>query len=152
MARLTAEEFNTFLEELVTGQGLGKVQDRLVRLNAVVSRRRLGSAQALARQLYPLTGGLDRDATPTRVLLALWEDFLGSRIGEETGKRLDELAEKVNACLEPSGGIQPDREAELHDALSAYRNELTTHVGESVARLTMLCRAVPEVARILRTS
>lgn len=152
MARLTANEFEALIRVLTEAHGLGKLQDRLVRLNAVVSRRRLGSETALARQLYPLTGGLERDGVATRVVLALWEELLGQKLEEDSSKRLDELAERVNACLTERHEVEPAKENELREALEAYRQELAGHVGEDAARLTMLCRAVPGVARLLRSS
>lgn len=151
MARLNAGEFEQLIHLLAAAHGLGRLQDRLVRLNAVVSRRRLGNEASLARQLYPLTGGLERDGVATRVVLALWEEHLGSKLEEDASKRLDELAEQVNACLTESHGIAPGKDDDLRQALSAYREELARHVGEEAARLTMLCRAVPDVARLLRS-
>lgn len=150
MARLLPDEFDRLIDELVSAQGLAKLQDKLLRAHAIVSRRRLGSAASLSRQLYQLTGGLERQALSSQVVLALWEELLGSKIDEGVGKELEATAEKINGCLTKGLNVAPERIAELRELLAAYRQKLASRVGETAARLTMLTRAVPDVARLLR--
>lgn len=150
MARLSADEFAELIGELANVEGLAKLQEKILRSRALVSRRRLGSVEALARQLYQLTLGLDRDSVASQVVLALWEDLLRRKLDEESGKQLETLAEKINGCLVSAGDVDPTREAELRAALGEYRTALAAHVGDAAARLTMLTRAYPAVAQLVR--
>jgi hypothetical protein len=150
MARLSAAEFEELIGELANVEGLPKLQEKVRRSHAVVSRRRIGSVEALSRQLYQLTLGLDRDGLPSQVVLALWEDLLRRKLDEEAGKQLETLAEKINGCLSSGKDVDPARETELLAALGEYRQALAQHVGERAARLTMLTRAFPAVARLVR--
>lgn len=150
MARLTAAEFHELIAELVALEGIAKVQEKLLRSRALVSRRRLGSVDALARQLYQLTLGLDRDSLTSQVVIALWEELLRTKLSEEASKQLEEIAEKINACLGGGQTVDPEKQDDLHGALAEYRSALAVHVGERAARLTMLTRAFPAVARLIR--
>jgi len=150
VARLSASEFHALIEELVRVDGIGKLQEKLIRSRALVSRRRLGSVDALAKQLFQLTLGLERESLASQVVLALWEELLRDKLDEEAGKRLEGIAEKINACLIDGKAIDPAREAELRTSLDEYRTSLAERVGESAARLTMLTRAYPSVARVIR--
>jgi hypothetical protein len=150
MARLSASEFRELIDELVRVEGIGKLQEKLLRSRALVSRRRLGTADALARQLFQLTLGLERDSLTSQVVLALWEELLREKIDEDAGKHLEEMAEKINACLLGGKEVDPSRESELRAALAQYQSALAERVGETVARLTMLTRAYPAVARLVR--
>ena len=152
MAQLSPEEFTELAEELVARHGLGRLQEKLIRTNLVVSRRRLASPEAIARALHPLTAGLAREGMATQLVLALWEEALGSQVDEESAKDLEELAGRINACLDASFEVADDKEEELKSALEAYRKRLADKVGERAARLTMLTRAVASVARRLRES
>ncbi len=152
MARLSAAEFEQLIEELAQREGLGKLQEKLLRTRALVSRRRLGSTQALARQLYQLTLGLERESFTTRVLLALWEELLGSKVDESASAELEGAAAKINECLDESYEVAADRAVALQAALGAYQASLAARVGENAARITMLMRAYPSVARVLRGS
>jgi hypothetical protein len=136
--------------ELVEMEGLGKLQEKLRRSRAIVSRRRSGDVEALSRQLYQLTLGLDRDGLVSQVLVALWEERLRQGLDENASKRLEEIGEKINACLAEGRDIDPAKENELRDALAEYRSALAGHVGDATARLTMLLRAFPAVAQLLR--
>jgi hypothetical protein len=147
---LSAAEFRELVDELVALDGLGKLQEKLLRSHAIVSRRRIGNAESLARQLYQLTLGLEREGLASQVVLALWEDLLGRKLDEEIGKQLESNAERINACLREGNEIDPDKEAELRIALAEYRATLATKLGETAARLTMLTRAFPAVARLIR--
>ena len=150
MARLTPSEFRELIDELVKVDGVGKLQEKLLRSRALVSRRRLGSVDQLSRQLYQLTLGLDRDGIVSQVVVALWEERLRQGLDEEASKRLEEIGEKVNACLAGGRELDPAKEGDLRSALTEYRNALAEHVGDVAARLTMLVRAFPAVARLLR--
>lgn len=152
MARLSATEFRELIGELVEHEGLGKIQEKLVRSHAVISRRRFGSVDALARQLHQLTVGLERECLPTQVVVALWEELLRGKLTEESAAALEQVAERINACLIHDGSIDPEKQPALVDALVQYRATLATFVGERVACLTMLTRAVPAVAGLLRAN
>jgi len=152
MARLSSSEFHELIDELVRVEGIGKFQDKLVRSHALVSRRRLGSVDALSRQLFQLTLGLERETLTSQVIVALWEELLRDKIDEEAGKQLEEMAEKINACLVDGKEVDPARDAELRGALGEYRSALAQKVGDTAARLTMLTRAYPAVARLIRES
>lgn len=150
MARLSPSEFRELIDELVKVEGLGKLQEKLRRSRAIVSRRSSGSVDGLSRQLYQLSLGLDRDGLVSQVIVALWEERLRQALDEAASKRLEEIGEKVNACLSGGRDIDPSKESELRGALAEYRSALGEHVGEATARLTMLLRAFPAVARLLR--
>ena len=140
------------VEELVAFHRLGKLREKLLRSNTVVSGRLLGTSGAISRQLYQLTAGLAREGAPTQVVLALWEELLGSKLAEEVTKKLEESAERINACLTEELRVDPTREDELRAAVSEYHSALGEHVGERASRITMLTRAVPDVARVIRES
>jgi hypothetical protein len=150
VARLSPSEFRELIDELVKVDGVGKLQEKLLRSRALVSRRRLGSVDQLSRQLYQLTLGLDREGIVSQVVVALWEERLRQGLDEEASKRLEEIGEKVNACLAGGRELDPAKESDLRSALTEYRNALAEHVGDVAARLTMLVRAFPAVARLLR--
>jgi hypothetical protein len=150
VARLTAAEFREMVEELVQLEGLAKLQEKLHRSHALVSRRRLGSIDALASQLHRLTLGLERDGLVTQVVVALWEELLRQKLDEEAGRQLEELAERINGCLLPTHEVDPAKEEDVCKALSAYRDALAVRVGDIAARLTMLTRAFPSIARLIR--
>ncbi len=150
MARLSPSEFRELIDELSKVEGLGKFQEKLRRSRAIVSRRSSGNVDALSRQLYQLTLGLERDGLVSQVVVALWEEKLRQGLDEEASKRLEEIGEKVNACLSGGLDIDPLKESELRGALAEYRGALADHVGDVAARLTMLLRAFPAVARLLR--
>ena len=116
----------------------------------LIAVKRLGDVDALSRQLYQLTLGLDRDGLVSQVIVALWEERLRQGLDDDASKRLEEIGEKVNACLAGGRDIDPVKENELRGALAEYRNALAEHVGDATARLTMLLRAFPAVARLLR--
>lgn len=150
MARLFPAEFDNLIGELIAAHTIGKLQDKLVRLHAVVSRRRLGSAAALSHQLYQLTLGLEREGLVSQVVLALWEEHLGSKLDETAAKDLEAIAEKINACLSLRMDVIAEHEQDLRAALQEYRSKLSGRVGVRAAHVTMLTRALPEVARRIR--
>jgi hypothetical protein len=151
MAQLSPEEFRELTNELVERHGLGRLQEKLLRSNVVVSRRRVATPEAISRALHALTAGLAREGLPSQIVLALWEEALHGKVDEESAKGLEELAERINACLDEALEVASDKEDELRTALEEYRRRLGERIGERAARLTMLTRAVPSVARRLRT-
>lgn len=151
MAQLTPEEFRELTGELLARFGMRAVQERLARTNVVVSRRGIANESAIARTLYGLTAGLAREGNATHIVIAMWEEGLAVAIDEDAGRELENIAGKVNACLTPSFDETPGREEELGTALESYRESLAARVGETAARLTMLMRAVPVVARRIRS-
>jgi hypothetical protein len=151
MANLTPEEFARTVRCLADDLGLQRLRDKLVRLNALVTRRRIPSADALADQLYTLTGGLRRQVAATIALQSLWSEHLHDKLGEDGEKALEELAEKINACLGERDSINPEKEAELDELLQQYEQRLAEKVGAERARIDMLLKAVPAVAEKLRT-
>lgn len=150
MASLTPEEFTQSMRCLADDLGVQRLRDKLVRLNALVTRRGKASAEALATQLYMLTGGLRRQVPASLVLQSLWSEQIRERLGEDGEKALEELAEKINACLGEGDAIAVDKEAEIEALLREYEQQLAAKVGPERARLDMLLKAVPAVAAKLR--
>jgi hypothetical protein len=151
MALLTAPEFTEAVGALVAHFGVERLRERLARMNAFTSRRGLNTAAAIADRLHLLTGGLRRQVPATFAFSQLWSEMVGARLGEEGEKRLEGLADQVNACLGESDTIVPGKEDEIDRALKAYRDALATATGPEVAYLDMLLKAVPEVAERLRS-
>ena len=150
MAQLTAAEFGDAVSALAAHFGIERLRDRLARLNAFTSRRGLATASAIADRLHLLTGGLRRQAPATYAFSALWHEMVMSRLGEDGEKRLETLADQVNACLTPDEAVVPGKEEALDQALAAYAEALSGATGPEVARLDMLLKAVPAVAERLR--
>ena len=150
MASLTAEEFVQSVRCLADDLGLQRLRDKLARLNALVTRRRTPTAEALADQLYTLTGGLRRQVAATVALHSLWAEQMNQRLGEDGEKTLEELADKINACLGERDQINPEKESELDELLGVYEQRLADKVGPERARLDMLLKAVPAIATKLR--
>ena len=150
MAQLTAAEFGEAVSALAAHLGIEQLRERLARLNAFTSRRGLGTASAIADRLHLLTGGLRRAIPATYAFSTVWNEMVGARLGEEGEKRLESLADQVNACLTDGETIAPGKEDALDQALAAYHAALATATGPEVARLDMLLKAVPSVADRLR--
>jgi len=151
MAHLTQDEFTRAITILAEDLGLQRLRDRLVRLNALVTRRRAVSAERLAEQLYQLTGGLRRQVPATVAIHSLWTEQLNTRIDEDSEKALEEVAKQINSCLGERDAIMAEKEAELDGYLQQYEQRLTALAGPERARLDMLLKAVPRVAERLRT-
>jgi len=150
MALLTAGEFSEAVSALAAHFGVERLRERLARMNAFTSRRGLNSAAAIAERLHLLTGGLRRQVPATFAFSQLWSEMVGARLGEDGEKRLEGLADQVNACLGEHDAIVAGKEEEIDRALAAYREALATTTGPDVARLDMLLKAVPQVADRLR--
>lgn len=150
MANLTQQEFAQAVGLLVDDLGLQRLRDRFVRLNALVTRRKLSSSQQLADQLYLLTGGLRRQIPATLAFQSIWTEQVNEKLGEDGEKALEEDAEKINACLGEKDRILPEKESELDAALRRYAHRLADSVGFERARIDMLLKAVPDIAAKLR--
>ena len=150
MAQLTQKEFDDLIARLTDHLSLARFHERLLKANALVSRKRPPNAQALAAQLYQLSAGLRRDHPSRYAVEVLWQDMLASRVTEEHGKTLETLAERVNACLTERLEVIPDKSADLLTALGAYHQAVAALTDEEVAYLEMLLRATASVAQFLR--
>ena len=150
MAHLTPAEFTEAVGALATHFGVDGLRERLARMNAFTSRRGLNTPSAIADRLHLLTGGLRRQVAATYAFSTLWNEMVGAGLGEDGEKRLETLAEGVNACLDEREGIVSGKEDELDRALAAYRDALASAAGPDVARLDMLLKAVPAVADRMR--
>jgi hypothetical protein len=150
MAQLSPSEFAEAVAALAEHHGVERLRERLARMNAFTSRRGLGSAAAIAERLHLLTGGLRRPVPATYAFSSMWSEMVAARLGEDGEKRLETLADHVNACLTEREAIAAGKEEALDAALAAYRGALEAAVGPSVARLDMLLKAVPAVAERLR--
>lgn len=151
MAQITASEFREAVCLLARELGVQRLRDKLVRVGALVTRRGSPEAERLAEQLYMLTGGLRRQTAATLGFFAVWNETLHSKLGQDGEERLEQLAEKVNACLDDNDEVIPDKEAELEPALAAYESALEAAVGRDLAYFDMLLKAVPPVAERLRS-
>jgi hypothetical protein len=152
MAQLTQKEFRQAIALLAKETGLQRLRDRFVKLNALVTRRKVASPDNLADQLYLLSSGLRRQVAATYAFHAVWGEHLQAKLGEDGEKNLEKLAETVNACLGEDDQILVDKAAELDAALGAYEHALSTAVGADVARMDMLMKAVPAIAEKLRAA
>jgi hypothetical protein len=150
MAALTAAEFTRAVTLLAEDLGLQRLRDRLVRLNGLVTRRKASSPAALAEQLYLLTAGLRRQVPATYAFHAIWAEALNKKLGEEGEKKMEGLAEAINACLDEHEQIVPEKAPDLDTALTNYEQALAATVGSEVARFDMILKAVPAIAVKLR--
>lgn len=131
--------------------GYGKLYERLVHLNAFVSRKRPPTPAILADRLYNLSGGLRRQVPATIAFHTVWAESIGRSIGEEHDKTLEGIAERINATLtSDEQSVQPDKHDELATALDEYERVLVGIIGPEAARLDMIMKAVPVVADTLR--
>ncbi|MFI5396576.1 MAG: hypothetical protein ACHQ9S_13665 [Candidatus Binatia bacterium] len=152
MAQLTQVEFQQAIAMLANEMGLQRLRDRFVRLNALVTRRKVASPQALADQLFLLSAGLRRQVPATYAFHVVWSEQLNTKVGEEGEKNLEKIAEGVNACLGKDEEILPEKATDLDAALAEYERALSTAVGQEMARMEMLLKAVPAVAAKLRAA
>ena len=150
MAQLTVKEFDDLIARLVDHLTLARFHERLLKANALVSRKRPLTAQALATQLYQLSAGLRREHPARYAVEVLWQDMLSNRVTEEHGKTLEILTERVNACLTERLEVIPEKSTELLAALGAYHQAVAALTDDGVAYLEILLRATPSVAQFLR--
>jgi hypothetical protein len=152
MAQLTQAEFQQAMGMLANEMGLQRLRDRFVRYNALVTRRKVASAQALADQIYLLSAGLRRQVAATYAFQAIWGEHLSGKLGEDREKDLEKIAETVNTCLAPDETILPEKAADLDAALAEYERALSAAAGQELARMDMLLKAVPAIAEKLRAT
>lgn len=150
MAQLTVNEFNDVVSKLVDYLGLNQFYDKLIKANAVVSRKRPANAQVLATQLYQLSAGLRREHPARYAIEVLWQDMLSKSVTDEQNKTIEELIEKVNTCLTERFEIIPEKTSDLVAALGDYHRSLATLTNDDVAYTELLLRATGDVARFLR--
>ena len=150
MAQLTVKEFDDLVGNLVTHLGLNQFYEKLLRANAVVSRKRPASVQALATQLYQLSAGLRREHPSRYAVEVLWQDMLSKSVSEEQNKTIEGLIEKVNTCLTDRLEIIPEKTDDLVTALGDYHRGLASLTNDEVAYMELLLRATGDVARFLR--
>ncbi len=150
MAQLTVNEFNETVLKLVDYLGLNQFYDKLIKANAVVSRKRPANAQVLATQLYQLSAGLRREHPARYAIEVLWQDMLSKSISDEQNKTIEGLIEKVNTCLTERFEIIPEKTSDLVAALGDYHRSLATLTSDDVAYVELLLRATGDVARFLR--
>jgi hypothetical protein len=150
MAQLTVKEFDDLVGNLVTHLGLNQFYEKLLRANAVVSRKRPASVQTLATQLYQLSAGLRREHPSRYALEVLWQDMLSKSVSEEQNKTIEGLIEKVNTCLTDRLEIIPEKTADLVTALGDYHRGLANLTNDEVAYIELLLRATGDIARFLR--
>jgi hypothetical protein len=150
MAILTQAEFGDLVRCLADELGVQRLRDKLVAMRGLVTRRGAANADALATQLWQLTGGLRRQVPASLALQGLWAEQVGSKLGEDGEKALEAIAEQINACLGEADGIVEGKEAELDTLLGQYQAKLAEVVGAERARIDMLLKAVPAVAERLR--
>lgn len=150
MAQLNAQEFSDLITSLVEHMGLTQFHARLMKANALVSRKRPAEVSALANQLYQLSAGLRREHAARYAIEMLWREMLSGKMDEEHSKTIEALAERVNACLSERLEVVPDKQSDLLSALGAYHQALATLSTDKTAYLEMLLRATSSVAQFLR--
>jgi hypothetical protein len=151
MAAPSVEELRGAIALLAERLGYGKLHDRLVRLNAFVSRRKPASPDVLADRIYSLSGGLRRQVPATIAFHTVWSETFSGAVGEDDEKTLEGIADRINATLtEDERGIRDGRDGELAAALHDYERVLGGVIGARAARLDMVLKAVPAVAERLR--
>ncbi len=151
MANPTGQEMREAVTIVAERMGYGKLYERLVQMNAFVSRKRPPTPAILADRLYNLSGGLRRQVAATIAFHTVWAESIGGAIGEENEKTLEGIAERINATLTPDEhDIQPGKIDELKAALGEYEQILIGVVGPQAARFDMILKAVTPVADVLR--
>src|SRR5579885_1768778 len=95
-----------------------------------------------------------REFTDAVCILAeqLCTEVVTGGLDAETEKKLEALADAVNACLTADNGIAPGKEADLDRALAAYHEAIAAVIGPARARLATLLKAEPAVAERLRAA
>ena len=151
MVGLSPAEFERGIHLLSDEVGFERLKDRFVRTGAFTSKRGLGSVRALADRLYMLSGGLRRDVPASYAFQSLWNETFTSRIRDQDEQTLTEMADRINGCLSGGKEIDPEKALALDEALGAYHQTAANVLGDEVARLDMLLKAVPSVADRIRS-
>lgn len=150
MAQLTAAEFDDLIAKLIDHLGFNRFHERLLKANALVSRKRPPNGQALAAQLYQLSAGLRREHPARYAVEVLWQDMLSKSINDDQSKTIESLIERVNTCLSERLEVIPEKSADLFAALGAYHRALAVLTTDEIAYSELLLRATTDVARFLR--
>jgi hypothetical protein len=150
MAQLTAKEFDDLVSILANHLRLDRLHERLVKANALVSRKRPQTSEALASQLYQLSAGLRRVHPARYAVETLWQEMLSQQLKEGYDKILEALADRVNGCLTERMTIIPEKQQELIASLGAYYQAIASCTTDDIAYLEMVLRASTDVAHFLR--
>ena len=150
MAGLSQQELGSALDHLSNEVGFDKLKAKLARLGAFTSRRGMGSVKELADRLYMLSGGLRREGPASLGFHSIWGEEFTAKVGEADEKQLGEVADRINECLDADRAIHPEKSDRLDGELATYHGILAKSVGDSVARLDMLMKAVPAIAERIR--
>jgi hypothetical protein len=151
MAAPNGQELRDAIALLAERVGYAKLHERLVRLNAFVSRRKPPTPDVLADRMYTLSGGLRRQVPATLAFQTVWAETFSAAIGEENEKKLGDIADRINATLtEDERGVREDKAGELDAAIGEYEQILAATIGPRAARLHLLRKAVAPVAERLR--
>jgi hypothetical protein len=151
MAAPNGQELRDAIALVAERVGYGKLHERLVRLNAFVSRRKPPTSDVLADRIYTLSGGLRRQVPATLAFQTVWAETFSAEIGEDNEKALGDIADRINATLtEDERGVREGKDGELDAAIGEYERILTATIGPRAARLDMLLKAVAPVAERLR--
>ena len=151
MAAPSGQELRDAIALIAERVGYGKLHERLVRLNAFVSRRKPPNPDVLADRIYTLSGGLRRQVPATLAFQTVWAETFSATIGEENEKTLGDIADRINVTLtEDERGVREGKDSELDAAIGEYEQILTATIGPRAARLDMLLKAIPPVAERLR--
>jgi hypothetical protein len=153
MASLTTPEFTDAVTTLADHFGVERLRDKLATIGAFRSRKGLTSAAAIADRLHHISGGLRLPVVATYAFTHVWGLMLSEKLGgEEDEKTLEAIADKVNACLDANEQIIAGKEADLDEALGAYRDTVAKAVGAKAAHYDMLLKSVPAVADRVRAT
>src|SRR5690348_13490853 len=141
MASPNGQELREAIGLVAERIGYGKLHERLVRLNAFVSRRKPPSPDVLADRIYTLSAGLRRQVPATLAFQTVWAETFSSAIGEDNEKKLEAIADRVNATLtEDERAIREGKEAELDAAIGDYEQTLAAAIGPRATRIDMLLK------------
>ncbi len=151
MAHVTSAEFDTIIRLLSDHYGLSGLHERLLKANALVSRKRPARWQSLANQLYQLSAGLRREHPTRYAVEVLWQELVSEAVGDDRQETLNRLAEDINACLTETLDVVPGKHADLIAALGAYHRALAEAASADVAYTEIVLRASTGVAEFLRT-
>jgi hypothetical protein len=150
MAQLNNQEFTDLIVLLAEHLRFERLHEHLLKANALVSRKRPPTVQALAGQLYQLSAGLRRPHPARYAIEILWQEMVSELVNDEQASTLQTLADRINACLTERLEIIPEKGPELIAALGAYHQALAALTTEQIASLELLLRASKDVAQFFR--
>ena len=150
MAHITSTEFDTIIRLLSHHYGLPVLHQRLLKANALVSRKRPPRWQPLANQLYQLSAGLRREHPARYAVEVLWQELVSETVGDDRQETLNRLAEGINACLTETLDVVPEKYTNLVAALGAYHRALAEAANAEVAYTEIILRGSTGVAEFLR--